>query len=107
VPQPPLGVVFILTRDDAALDNAILERVEANHRVRPVRAMEVRLLAGENLLKIPAGVPVQVLHVGSVQGVFLALQPATGQVRYGDVPYGVVPHQGTQRGSNGAGSGPM
>src|SRR5213594_4211699 len=41
------------------------------------------------------GLPVQVLHVGSVQGVFLALQPAAGQVRYDDVPYCVVPHQGT------------
>ena len=50
-----------------------LERIEANHRVLPMAALEVWLLAGENLLEIPAGVPVQVLHVGGVQGVLLAL----------------------------------
>src|SRR5213593_1871369 len=35
------------------------------------------------------------LHVSGVQGVLLALQPATGWMSNGDVPYRVVPHQGT------------
>lgn len=71
-------MAFVLPRDDTALDDAVLERVEANHRVHPVVAAEVGLLAGENLLKIPAGVAMQVLYMGGVQGVLLALQPATG-----------------------------
>src|SRR5262249_50819096 len=60
-----------------------------------VAALEVGLLAGENLLKIPASVAVQVLHVGGVQRVLLALQPATGQLRDGNVSDCVVPYQGT------------
>ena len=35
------------------------------------------------------------LHVGGIQRVFLALQPAAGQVRDGDVPYRVIPYQRT------------
>ena len=95
VPKPPLRVAFVLTLDDAALDDAVLEGVKANHRVLPMAALKIWFLAGENLLEIPASVPVQVLHVGGVQGVLLTLQPATGQVRDGDVAYRVVPHQGT------------
>src|SRR5215831_14603426 len=88
-------MAFVLTLNDAALDDAILEGVEADHRVLPMAALEVWLLAGENLLEIPTGIPVQVLHVGGIQRVHLALQPATGQVRDGDVSYRVVPHEGT------------
>ena len=95
VAEPPLRMAFVLPLDHAALDNAVLEGVEANHRVLPMAALEVWFLAGENLREIPASVPVQVLHVGSIQGVLLTLQPATGQVRDGDVPYRIVPHQGT------------
>src|SRR5262249_50912338 len=64
-------------------------------RVLAMAALEIWFLASENLLEIPTGIPVQVLHVGGIQGVLLALQPATGQVRDGDVPYRVVPHQRT------------
>src|SRR5262245_22154033 len=95
MPEPPLRMAFVLPLNDAALDDAVLECVEANHRVLAMAALKVRLLADENLLEIPAGVPVQVLHVGGIQGVLLALQPATGQVRDGNVPDRVVPHQRT------------
>src|SRR5262245_23407378 len=84
MPEPPLRVAFVLTLKDATFDNAILECVKANHRVLAMAALEVWFLAGQNLLEISAGIPVQVLHVGGIQGVLLALQPATGQVRYGD-----------------------
>src|SRR4029453_9189560 len=72
IPQPPLHVVFVLPLDNAALDNAVLEGIEANHQVCPVVALEVRRLASENLLEVPASIPVQVLHMGGVQGVLLA-----------------------------------
>jgi hypothetical protein len=85
VPEPPLRVAFVLALDDAALDNAILKRVEADHRVLAMAALEVWFLTGHELLEIPASIPVQMLDMGGIQGVFLALQPATGQVRDGKI----------------------
>src|SRR5215510_11940085 len=49
----------------------------------------------ESVVLSTTRIPVQVLHVGGIQGVLLTLQPATGQVRDGNIPYRVVPHQGT------------
>src|SRR5215475_1679131 len=94
MPEPPLRVAFVLPLDDATLDDAVFEGVKANHRVLPMGALKVWFLAGENLLEIPASVPVQMLHMGGIQGILLTLQPATGQVRDGDVADRVIPHQG-------------
>src|SRR5262252_9634822 len=85
VSEPPLRMAFVLPLNDAALDDAVLEGIEANHGVLAMAALEVWLLTGENLLEISAGIPVQVLYVGGIQRVLLALQPATGQVCDGDV----------------------
>src|SRR5262249_8627814 len=94
VSKPPLRVAFVLTLNDATLNDAVLEGVKANHRVHAVATLEVWLLTGEDLLEIPAGVPVQVFHVRGIQRVLLPLQPATGQVRDGGVPHRIVPPQG-------------
>jgi hypothetical protein len=65
VSKPPLRVAFVLTLNDAALDDAILEGVEADHRVLPMAALEVWFLTGKNLLEIPASIFVKlaVLHL--------------------------------------------
>src|SRR5207244_3558535 len=102
VADPPLDVVLVLALNDAALDDAVLEDVEADLLVNGVgaelTALEVGLLAVHELSEVAPGVAVQVLGVGGVERVLLALQPAAGQVGDGNVAHRVLPDQGTPAG---------
>jgi hypothetical protein len=100
VADAPLDVVLVLAADDAPLDDAVLEDIEANllveaGRAAAIGAPEVRLLIVKQLGKVVPCVAVEVLRVGRVERVLLALQPAAGQVRDRDVTHAVFPDQGT------------